>query len=158
MTKQTIVIAVPLEDELLTPLYRWGSKFDFGQIKHIHLIHVVKKNISPLEFGLVESPDELTYQDMLPTLYRFLKDEATKIVPQNFLGKTTFEVTKNFEPLSEVINSLNDLKADLIVVSMHDRHGLAGLFHLSFTESLIKKSPCDVLVLRPHIEEESRAS
>lgn len=149
MISQTIVIAVPLEDELLAPLREWGRKYDFTHVSHIHLIHVVKKTVTPLEFGLVESPDEFSYHEMKPTLYKFLKDESSKIIPSDFKGKLTFEVTKDFEPEAEVIDILKKLNADLIVVSTHGRHGFSAFFHSSFTDYMIKHAPCDVFVVRP---------
>src|SRR5690606_25292794 len=117
MRPQTIVIALPLEESLLKPLYKWGRKFDFSHVEKIHFIHVVKKNITPLEFGLVESPDDATYLDMVPTLENFLKEEAKKIIPNEYLKLTQYQITKDFHPEEELIDFLKDSKATLIVVA-----------------------------------------
>lgn len=149
MRPQKIVIALPLEESLLGPLHDWGKKFDFTHVESIHFVHVVKKNITPLEFGLVESPDDITYQDMVPTLDKFLKDEARRILPVDFKGKVEFLVTKDFNPEEEIIDILKNVNATLIVVATRGKHGLEGFFHSSFTEYMVKWAPCDVFVVRP---------
>jgi hypothetical protein len=126
MSHKKIAIALPIEDKLLEPLHHWGQRFDWANIKEVHLVHIVKKNITPLEFGLVEMPDEKAYQDMVPTLQKYLRDEGQKIVPPT-------------------------INVSLVVVSTRGKHGFSGLFHSSFTDQMVKFSPCDVYVVRPEI-------
>jgi nucleotide-binding universal stress UspA family protein len=154
MRTQRIVIALPLEDSLLRPLYQWGGNFDFTHVEKIHFIHVVKKNITPLEFGLVESPDDATYRDMLPTLEGFLREEAKKIIPSEYMKLVDYQVTKDFHPEEELIDLLKELKATLIVVATRGKHGFEGLFHSSFTDYMVKFAPCDVFVVRPEFDGE----
>lgn len=149
MRPQIIAIAVPIEESLLGPFYEWGKNFDFSHVETVHLIHVVKKNITPLEFGLIESPDEVTYKEMEPTIEKYLKDEARKILPAEFKGRVQFHVTNDFHPEEEVIDLLKELKATLIVVATRGKHGFDSLFHSSFTDYMIKHAPCDVFVVRP---------
>jgi nucleotide-binding universal stress UspA family protein len=153
MRPQQIVIALPLEESLLNPLHEWGKKFDFSHVDNITFVHVVKKNITPLEFGLIETPDDITYQDMVPTLDNFLHEEAKKIIPPDFRGDVRFEITKDFHPEEEVIDILKRLKATLIVVATRGKHGFEGLFHSSFTDYMVKFAPCDVFVVRPENEQ-----
>jgi nucleotide-binding universal stress UspA family protein len=154
MRPQRIVIALPLEDSLLGPLHEWGKKFDFTHVESIHFVHVVKKNITPLEFGLVESPDEVTYYDMVPTLDKFLHDEAKKILPTDYKGDVEFLVTKDFNPEEEIVDILKNVNATLVVVATRGKHGFEGLFHSSFTDYMVKFAPCDVFVVRPAPEKE----
>lgn len=149
MRPQRIVVALPLEEELVRPLYEWGKNFDFSHVESVHFIHVVKKNITPLEFGLIETPDEGTFQDMVPTLEKFVQAEAKKILPEDFKGQVSMQLTKDFDPQEEVIDILKDRLATLIVVATRGKHGLDGLFHSSFTDYMIKYAPCDVFVVRP---------
>lgn len=158
MRPQKIAIALPLDQSLLYPLYDWGKKFDFSHVESVHFIHVVKKNITPLEFGLIESPDDNTFQDMVPTLDKFLKDEAKKILPPDFKGKVHYEITKDFHPEEEIIDILKRIHASLIVVATRGKHGFEGLFHSSFTDYMVKFAPCDVFVVRPEPEQELRES
>lgn len=150
MRIQRIVIALPLEDDLLSPFYEWGRNFDFSEVESIHFVHVVKKNITPLEFGLIETPDEGTYQDMIPALEKFMHQESKKILPQEFKGQVTLQLTKDFQPEEEMIDILKERKATLVVVATRGKHGFEGLFHSSFTDYMVKFAPCDVFVVRPH--------
>jgi nucleotide-binding universal stress UspA family protein len=158
MRMQRIVIALSMEETLLNPLREWGKKFDFSHVETILFVHVVKKNITPLEFGLVESPDETTYEEMVPTLNKFLKDEAQRIIPPEYSGKIDFRVTKDFHPEEEVIDILKSVNATLIVVATKGKHGLQGLFHSSFTDYMVKFAPCDVFVVRPELKEAKKSA
>jgi nucleotide-binding universal stress UspA family protein len=153
MRPQRIVIALPLEDTLLEPLHEWGQKFDFSHVDSVLFVHVVKKNITPLEFGLVESPDETTYEEMVPTISKFLKDESRRIIPSDFSGQVEFRVTKDFHPEEEIIDILKSVNATLVVVATRGKHGFEGLFHSSFTDYMVKFAPCDVFVVRPEPKE-----
>lgn len=154
MRLQKIVIALPLEESLLGPLHEWGKNFDFTNVESIHFIHVVKKNVTPLEFGLVEAPDDTTYMNMVPTLDKFLRDEAKQIIPADYKGKLDYVVTKDFNPEEELIDILKNVKATLVVVATRGKHGFEGLFHSSFTDYMVKYAPCDVFVVRPEQEKE----
>ena len=149
MSHQKIAIALPVEEKLLHPLHTWGQRFDWSHIKEVHLIHVVKKNITPLEFGLVEMPDETTYKEMVPTLEKYLREEAQKIIPKDYLGEVYFHLTRDFSPEEEMIATLKKLDTTLVVVSTRGKHGFEGLFHSSFTDQMVKFAPCDVYVVRP---------
>lgn len=157
MRYENIIVAMPLEEELLNPLYDWGKRFDWSEVQSVHFVHIVKKNITPLEFGLMEMPDENAYQEMVPTIEKFLKDEARKFVPPNLLNKASFHVSADFHPEDKIVEFINFLKADLIVVATRGRHGFNGLFHSSFTDHMVKFAPCDVFVVRP-VHEEPEAS
>lgn len=149
MIEQDIAIAMPLEEKLLSPLYHWGQRFDWGHVKRIHLVHVVKKNVTPFEFGLVELPDEATYESMRPTLETFLRTEAQKILPDTFRGEISLHLSRHAYPEEEMVEILQHLNATMVVVATQGKHGLEGFFHNSFTDHLVRFAPCDVYVVRP---------
>lgn len=149
MTIHNVAVALPLEESLLKPLHAWGKRFDWSHITAVHFIHMIKKSITPLDFGLVEMPDEDTYLEMLPTLDKFLKDESKKILPFGYKGDVYFHISKEFAPEEEIVKQLKILGSDLIVVSTAGKHGFEGLFHSSFSEHLLRFAPCDVFVVRP---------
>jgi nucleotide-binding universal stress UspA family protein len=149
MYLRKIMLALPLEERLLTPLYSWGKRFDWTHVEEVDLLHVVKKHITPLEFGLVEMPDEKLFREMLPTLERFLLDEAKKILPSDFKGKISCVITRDFSPEEETIDTLRHRQPSLIVVATQGKHGFEGLFHSSFTDHMVRFAPCDVYVVRP---------
>jgi nucleotide-binding universal stress UspA family protein len=148
---QKIMIAMSLEDELILPLYQWGAKFSWQSYSEVHLVHVIKKNLTPLEFGIMELPSEETYQAMLPTLTKFLEDEAKKIIPSSFRGKITFHTQLDFNPAEAVTRLIKDIGCDLVVLSTRGKHGFEGLFHSSFTDHLVRFANCDVYVVRPKL-------
>lgn len=149
MKIDNLMIALPVEEELLSPLHHWGQKFDWSSVSIVHFTHIVKKTITPLEFGLVEMPDQKAFKEMTPTLERFLRDEAQKIVPPFFRGEIVFHLEIDFHPEDHIISLIKKFNSSLVVVSTRGKHGFEGLFHSSFTEHLIKFSPCDVYVVRP---------
>jgi nucleotide-binding universal stress UspA family protein len=149
MSHQKIAIALPIEEKLLDPLRKWGERFDWSHIKEVHLIHVVKKNVTPLEFGLVEFPDEKSYQSMVPTLEKLMREEMKKIIPKSFAGEVYYHLARGFDPEDNVVGKIKELKTTLLVVATRGKHGLDGLFHSSFTDKMVKYAPCDVYVVRP---------
>lgn len=149
MRQKNVIIALPIENDLLKPLYAWGRRFDWSHVDAVHIVHIVKKNITPLEFGLMELPDEKTYQEMVPTLKKFLQDEAKKIVPSDYRGEIQYHLTSDFNPNEQIINFIKQLRAELVIVSTRGKHGFQGLFHSSFTEHMVRFAPCDVYVVRP---------
>jgi nucleotide-binding universal stress UspA family protein len=151
MSHKKIAIALPMEEKLLTPLHEWGSRFDWSHIREVHIIHVVKKNVTPLEFGLIEMPDETTYQAMIPALEMHLRDEAQKIIPKEYRGEVYFHLNRDFSPEEEMIDILKKTNVSLVVVSTRGKHGFSGLFHSSFTDQMVKFAPCDVYVVRPEV-------
>jgi nucleotide-binding universal stress UspA family protein len=155
MKTQKILIALSAEEKLLPALYKWGRKFDWDHVGEIHFLHIVKKNVSPLEFGLIEAPDEDVFEDLKPGLENYLREEAKKIIPQNITPKIFFHVSINFYPDEEAVELLRKINADLVVVAIHQKH---SFFERSFSTHLIRTSPCDVYVVRPENQGESRAA
>lgn len=149
MVPQELAIALPLEEKLLSPLYSWGQRFDWSHVKRVHLIHVVKKSITPFEFGLVELPDEKTYESMRPTLETFLHNEGKKIIPPDFQGEISFHISRDANPEEEMVDILKHINASCVVVATQGKHGFEGLFHNSFTDHLVRFAPCDLYVVRP---------
>ncbi|HXH32646.1 MAG TPA: universal stress protein [Bacteriovoracaceae bacterium] len=149
MRLQNIVVAIDIDESLLQPLYQWGRTFDFSHVSKVTFVHIVKKNITPLEFGLMESPDEKTFLEMRPTLEQFMNDEARKIIPQEYQGGVAHRLAMDLNPEDRMIEIVKELGATLVVVTTKERHGLEGFFHSSFTSHMIKLAPCDVFVVKP---------
>lgn len=149
MTKKNLVLALALENELLIPFYKWCKDFDFNSFDSISFIHIVKKTYTPLEFSIVEFPTEENFQEMKPTLEKFLQEESKKIIPLNYKGNIQFIVTKHLHPDEEMVHQLNELNSKLVVVSTRGKRGLKGFFTGSFTDRMVKFAPCNILVLRP---------
>lgn len=149
MIPQELAIALPMEEKLLGPLYSWGQRYDWSHVKRVHLVHVVKKSITPFEFGLVEIPDSKTYETMRSTLETFLRNEGKKIIPADFRGEVSVHLSLDTNAEEEMVNILRHINASVVVVATQGKHGFEGLFHNSFTDHLVRFAPCDVYVVRP---------
>lgn len=115
----------------------------------------MKKNISPLEYGLIETPDKETFEEMKPSLEKYMKEESEKIIPKEHRPHIYFHVVSDFYPDEETVELLKKIEANLVVVATHEKH---NLFHRSFTRQLIKTAPCDVYVIRPENHGNTRAA
>ena len=155
MSAKKILIALSIEEKLLPAIHSWGKKFDWSSVSEVHFLHIVKKNISPLEYGLIETPDDETFEEMKPSLENYMKEEAKKIIPKSFHPHVYYHIVSDFYPDEETIELLKKIEADLVVVTTHEKH---GLFHRSFTRHMIKTAPCDVYVIRPENHGENRAA
>jgi nucleotide-binding universal stress UspA family protein len=149
MSIEKIAVALSLEEKLLEPLYKWGTRFEWSNIKEVNFFHIIKKNVTPLEFGLVELPDEKTIQSMKPTLDQFIREEAKKIIPQAYQPEIKIHIWGDFHPKERAIEFLQNSKVNLVVCSTRGLHGARAIFQSSFADHLIKFAPCDVLVVRP---------
>ncbi len=149
MVSQKMVIALPLEEKLLPTLQAWGHRYDWTSTSEVHFLHIVKKSITPIEFGLMEMPDEKTFREMSPTLHRFLEEQGQRILPRGFGGMVFFHLALDFNPDEKSVEFLKDIHASLIVVATQGKHGFEGLFHSSFSEHMVRFAPCDVYVVKP---------
>ncbi len=149
MRLQNIVVAIDIDESHLQPLYQWGRTFDFSHVSKVTFVHIVRKNITPLDFGLMESPDEQTFMEMRPTLEKFLRDESRKVIPADFEGPVDHMIALDLNPEERIIDIVKELGATLVVVTTVGRHGFEGFFHSSFTNHIIKLAPCDVFVVKP---------
>ncbi len=148
MSDSTIVIALSIEDEDLKSIHSWSRKFDWNTVKAVHFIHVVKIIMTPLEFGFLEVPDDQSFQEMTRTLNEFMSKESKIIVPNDFKGLVSCHLKRSFSPEDSIQELILETHADILIVGHVERHGLEKLFHSSFTRHMLKKSPCDVHVVR----------
>lgn len=155
MNAQKILITLSTDEHLLPALYHWGQRFDWSHVDEVHFHHSVKKDVSPLEFGLIETPDADAFELMKPHLEKFLREEAQKIIPAHFHPEIVFHLSRDFYPDEETVSLLKKIRADMIVLAIHEKH---GFFQKSFASYMIKHAPCDVYVVRPENHSEVRAA
>lgn len=53
------------------------------------------------------------------------------------------------DPWREIVQSATDLQADVVLVGTHDREGIASAVLGSVAQTVARKAPCPVLVVRP---------
>jgi universal stress protein A len=109
----------------------------------LHIMHVVEF-IPPVDtsFGVL-SPFEVDLTDQMV--------EASKVRIAELAGKLGIPDEQSLvvvgSPKLEIIRVAEDIKADLIVVGTHGRHGLAVLLG-STAASVVNHAKCDVLAVR----------
>lgn len=149
MKPTVIVVALPLEDDILSNIHHWAEKYDWAHVEDIYLVHIVKQVLNASEFGMTEVPDEKSYQEMIPSLESFLRTQAAVIVPHEFVGRVHYRVEKAFDPEEEMTKLLSEIHADVLVVGTRGKNGIFAIFDRSFSQYMVKHAPCDVLVVRP---------
>lgn len=77
-------------------------------------------------------------------------------IPFN-LKKSSEVILSIGDPLTEVIATAAQVKADVLVVGTHQRRGMAHVVHGSLAEKLIRKGPCPVLVVGSQARKEALA-
>jgi nucleotide-binding universal stress UspA family protein len=110
----------------------------------LYLLHVLETpgGIDPIA-GWVRPPDAELYEEAM--------DRLGSMIPENSLREVRIErhvVTGS--PVREIARFAKEREADMIVVGTHGRTGLARVVMGSTAESLLRESPCQVLVVKPH--------
>lgn len=68
------------------------------------------------------------------------------------MGQCRNEVLAHFasgNPTAEILRFCSELKVDLLVIATHDHAGFERLLLGSIAETLVRKAPCTVTVVRP---------
>ncbi len=144
--KKKIVVAMPIETEMLETIQKWAEKEDFT---HADLVftHYVRQEYSGYEMTVVSYPDEKIFAEMKPVLTNHFQALCSKMLKPGVSFKV--EVLLSPSPADSMVKNLSNHKADMIVVATRGKTGLAGFFGSSFADHMTKFSPCDLLVLRP---------
>lgn len=104
----------------------------------VYLLHVVVPT-DPLVVSapLIERRNETDSRALL----RQIVDEELGGIPHEAL-------LRHGSPADETVRVANELKADLVVMATHARHGLSHLVLGSVTEKVVRESSCPVLTVR----------
>lgn len=142
----SILVAIDLtgeSDQLMKKARSFASK-DFARVQIIHTVEPMSVAYSieaPMDFSAVQDQiQELAEQHMkmLGEKYAIEKEDRHLM-----FGRTQTEVQRVAQ----------EIKADLIVVGSHDRHGLSLLLG-SRTDGILRATDCDVLAV--HIKEKDK--
>lgn len=110
----------------------------------VHLVHFFEIQVYTAEF----TPFVFPTQDQYPEI------EKSTIAALNNLEKELYLTAQKkclfVHSTEEAVHDyIKTNKSDLVIVSTQGKHGLEGFLHSSFTDYLVKYSPCDVYVVRP---------
>jgi len=146
---KNVVICAALNDESLDLLKSLkGSPLLQGN--KIHIVHCFEVQIYTSDFSPFIYPSEDKYPEIESACLKILDGLANNICTPEQLKSTEKHVYFSQSPKQRVHEYLDEKKADLVIVATRGKHGIEGLFSSSFAEHLVKYSPCDVHILRPH--------
>ncbi len=141
------VLCVQLDNECPAILNRLKGDIELRHSR-IHLVSVVEIKVYSSEFATFTYPVESQYKEIEEAALRTLTNlqHALGLVDTQVVKKCFFD----FDPQTKIKHYLNEVDAQLVVTASRGKHGIEGLFSSSFSDFLIKHSPCDVLVMRPN--------
>lgn len=112
-------------------------------------VHVVEP-VPPPAVGYTGLTEPLPMADFADEM----QDSATRELPKiaaarEFDGLNVEEVITHGEPSTEIVRLAHERCVDLIVISTHGRTGLPRMLFGSTAESVVRRAPCPVLVVKP---------
>ncbi len=141
-----VAICVDLNEQCFKTLKKLKNSELFKNAE-IHLVHFFEIQVYTAEFTPFVFPTTDQYPDIEKSTIQSLANL------ENDLGITAKKVCKFVHSSEESVHEyLKEQNINLVVVSTQGKHGIEGFFHSSFTDYLVKYSPCDVFVVRPKSE------
>jgi len=110
----------------------------------IHLLHIYQDVFSVLSMRTFDLNEEVVEQVMIKEL-RAKCDELLSAV------ETDIPITiimRKGETADEILEYVDEIKADLIVVATNARSGLEEFFIGSIAQSIVRSAPCPVITIR----------
>jgi nucleotide-binding universal stress UspA family protein len=124
-------------EEALTLVRGFG-----GRIVFLHVLDI--RNIYPAGYGAetVLLPP-LTPEDLEPDWQEFLQDLSLGD------GLLWEKQTREGQAAQTIVETADEIAADLVVIGTHGRSGLAHMLLGSVTEQVLRSTACSVLTVRP---------
>jgi nucleotide-binding universal stress UspA family protein len=144
MKLNRIVVATDFSDVSLVALEA-AFNLELGADATLYLLHVLETpgGIDPIAGWVRPSHAEL---------YEEAMDRLSSMVPENKQKEMRIEPCVVIgSPVREIARFAKEKEADMIVVGTHGRTGVARVLMGSTAESLLRESPCQVLVVKPHV-------
>lgn len=110
----------------------------------LHVLHVLRYARTDRHAGVPGMPSEVVddAKDHLEFHVRLAKRQCRNTVTGHFsVGN----------PTSEILRFCSELKVDLLVIATHDHSGFERLLLGSIAETLMRKAPCTVTIVRQAI-------
>jgi nucleotide-binding universal stress UspA family protein len=111
----------------------------------LSLIFVVETAVYPADFGFG--------QVTIPSVEREMTErgeaELKKLVASHVGDAVKVEtIVTGGKPFLEIIKTAEEEKTDLIIIATHGHTGVEHILFGSTAEKVVRKAPCDVLVVR----------
>lgn len=115
----------------------------------VSIVYVIEPLVYPSDFSLgqVAIPNfEFDLQDKA-------KEELNSLIHEIFGDNAENEIIiKSGKPFLEIIETAEEIDADLIIIATHGHTGVEHLLFGSTAEKVVRKAPCPVLSLRDPIK------
>jgi nucleotide-binding universal stress UspA family protein len=145
MLPKSILVPTDLSDgaeEALDYALELANKF--GATVHLlNVIGIPALGVPELGVALTSSVIDSMIRDNQVAL-EALADRKRGIAP---IGQI---LLRTGDARDSIVQTAKDVHADLVVMGTHGRRGVSRALLGSVTESVIRKSPCPVLTIRPH--------
>lgn len=134
---QTILLPVDFDDTSKAAL-ELARQFAAADNVTLHLVHAMAILLATGQASSVVVAREKNVKEMLDKIAR------------EHLGGASYQIhTRMGDTSSAIVEVAHDLRADLIVMPTHGRHGLPRLLLGSVAERVVRDAPCPVLTVRP---------
>lgn len=115
----------------------------------LSLIYVVEPVIYPPDFSMGQIAVPSVDFEMDKRAKEELENLAKKQIPREL--KTRI-IVKTGKPFIEIIDTANELDADLIIIATHGHSGVEHILFGSTAEKVVRRAPCPVLTLREPVK------
>ncbi|MFO8025930.1 universal stress protein [Thiohalophilus sp.] len=143
---QNILLALDLSDEADQVLVRSGQLFS-QEAARLTLLHVVEPVVTENSYDLITTLPADFEESLYKQAESFLQQKRDDFHLNNASVRVEIGSVK-----SEILRVAEQIKADLILVGTHGRHGV-GLLLGSTANSVLHGTPCDILAVRIHSAE-----
>ncbi len=147
MDFQTIVIATDFSESSLAAL---ETAYDLALPgRHtLYLVHAMQPPVVPGDPTAMLRPSvDKTYQEVRARLQAMIPEDWLDEEQAQFLEVKPSVLTES-SPAQAITRFAQGKNADLIIVGTHGRKGLTRMLMGSTAESLLRSSPCPVLVVK----------
>ena len=139
-----VVVCMPLNEELQKKIFAGISKLDWLNDSEVDFVHIFKQESFPYMMPPTIYPDQTQKMEIQKTLVEIFQGLTKNLT----FKRKSYHVAFDESPKDGILTYLKDHHADLVITFTKEKHGIKGYFASSFTEYLVKHSPCHVLALR----------
>jgi len=116
---------------------------------NISLVYVIEPAVYPADFSMGQIAVPAADMD----LHERAKEELKNLAATEIGETISVEIIlKTGKPFVEIIETANDIDADMIIIATHGHTGVEHLLFGSTAEKVVRKAPCPVLTLREPIK------
>ena len=143
------IVATPLEGPCLGSIKHWLKTYDPNR-GPIEFVHIIQRVLYPVDLmGVQESPTPEQFKLYRETFTEHLRAQLFPSMPEGLRASSKVTVLLANDEEEEMVHHLKTANAKLLIVGTRNLKGFAGLFASSFAQKMLKRAPCDVLILRP---------